>query len=296
MNRGKLHEYFLKYPRIGKKVRELFYMITVPSKKEREKIKFEIHLAEHCNLNCKCCNNFSPLDNEEYLNYDIFLRDIQRMKELFGGEAEQITLMGGEPLLNRDICNIICKVRHAFSKCKLVVVTNGILLLNMPIDFWTCCFDNQVEISVSYYPIKLEIEKIKSVAKKNNVEIKFEIENGTITENYTERIPLDLEGKQNKKLNFKMCYKSNNCIQLKDGKLYTCSLIPNIVHFNNYFCENLDITEDDYVDIYKAKSKEEIIKKLNTPPAFCKYCDWANMESGIKWGISKKDKEEWAEL
>ena len=143
-----------------------------------------------------------------------------------------------------------------------------------------------MEISVSYYPIKLEIEKIKSVAKKNNVEIKFEIENGTITENYTERIPLDLEGKQNKKLNFKMCYKSNNCIQLKDGKLYTCSLIPNIVHFNNYFCENLDITE----------SKEEIIKKLNTPPAFCKYCDWANMESGIKWGISKKDKEEWAEL
>ena len=80
MNRGKLHEYFLKYPRIGKKVRELFYMITVPSKKEREKIKFEIHLAEHCNLNCKCCNNFSPLANEEYLNYDIFLRDIQRMK------------------------------------------------------------------------------------------------------------------------------------------------------------------------------------------------------------------------
>lgn len=94
-SRGKMHELFLRFPKLGKIFRELWYMFSIPNKKPRERIKFELHLAEHCNLNCKCCNNFSPLAKAEYLDLEVFRKDIRRMHELFGGEAEQITLMGG---------------------------------------------------------------------------------------------------------------------------------------------------------------------------------------------------------
>ena len=30
----------------------------------RRKMSFEIHLAEHCNLNCKGCDNYSPVAEE----------------------------------------------------------------------------------------------------------------------------------------------------------------------------------------------------------------------------------------
>ncbi|WP_232473641.1 hypothetical protein [Brachyspira murdochii] len=39
----------------------------------------EIHLAEHCNLNCYSCNHFSQLAKEEYYDIEIFEKDINRL-------------------------------------------------------------------------------------------------------------------------------------------------------------------------------------------------------------------------
>ena len=44
---------------------------------------FEIHLVEHCNLNCKSCDNYSPIAKEEYLDIKSFENDMKRMRELF---------------------------------------------------------------------------------------------------------------------------------------------------------------------------------------------------------------------
>lgn len=293
--RGALHDLFVKYPLIGKIARETWYNITVPNKKPRQLIKFEFHVAEHCNLNCKCCDNFSPLAEKEFINFDVFCRDIERMSKIFKGEAEQITLIGGEPLLNEEICDIIKMCREHFPKCKLRIGTNGLLLKSMKEDFWKTCHESDTEIAVSYYPITLDMEGIKKIAEKYTVNVIFEIENGSITENYTQLVPLDLKGKQNPKLNFKMCPKASNCVLLKNGKLYTCSLIPNIVHFNRFFDENLPLSERDYIDIYENLTSEEILKLLVTVPDFCRYCNFANAEYGIKWDITKYERSEWAE-
>lgn len=51
----------------------------------RKKIKFEVHITEHCNLNCKYCFHFSPLAKEEYLTLEEYERDLARLSELFGG-------------------------------------------------------------------------------------------------------------------------------------------------------------------------------------------------------------------
>lgn len=36
----------------------------------RIRLRFDVHLVEHCNLNCRYCGHYSPLAKEEYLAPD----------------------------------------------------------------------------------------------------------------------------------------------------------------------------------------------------------------------------------
>jgi hypothetical protein len=103
----------------------------------------------------------------------------------------------------------------------------------------------------------------------------------------------DLSGKQNVKQNFKLCYMSNECIQLYNGKLYTCATVSYVDFFNEKFKQNLKVSSDDYIDIYKAKNKDEILNFLSKPIPFCRYCDIKKTKHGIKWEITKKEIGEW---
>ena len=76
---------------------------------------FEVHITEHCNLNCKGCYHFSPLAKEEYLDINEFERDLRRIYELCGDNVERITLLGGEPLLHPDINRFIEVTRKIYA-------------------------------------------------------------------------------------------------------------------------------------------------------------------------------------
>ena len=79
---------------------------------------------------------------------------------------------------------------------------------------------------------------------------------------------------------------------LSHGKLYTCSTIPCIRHFNKFFNKNIPVTEKDYIDIYKAPDKNYIFKKLTEPTPVCAYCDTMHPKT-IKWHISEHKISEW---
>lgn len=57
--------------------------------KENEKpylVHLETHVCDHCNLNCKACNNFSPFVKEpSYADIGQFESDLKRLAELFSG-------------------------------------------------------------------------------------------------------------------------------------------------------------------------------------------------------------------
>ncbi|GHV86054.1 hypothetical protein AGMMS50230_16620 [Spirochaetia bacterium] len=105
--------------------------------------------------------------------------------------------------------------------------------------------------------------------------------------------PLDLKGQQNIAENFKYCGFANSCITLRDGRLYTCASAAHIKFFNDYFKTGLSVTEDDSIDIYKAKNAEEILNFLAAPIPFCRYCNVRGRTKGHKWNISRKDLAEW---
>lgn len=254
---------------------------------------FCVHIVEHCNLKCQFCDHFAPLAEEKFADIKIFEKDFSRLSDLFNAKVDCIGLMGGEPLLHPHLNDFLYVARKYFPKTTLQLYTNGILLLNQSDDFWEACRNNDIIIVNTKYPIKLDFDKIIEVAKKHYVKYGYFDGLGKVSKT-SSHIPLDLEGKQNKHINFINCYHANSCCFLAErGKLLTCSVAPNIKHFNKFFNKNIPLTNDDYIDIYKAKKSDEIMSFLCRPIPFCKFCYVKKRTFGHEWKKSKKYIKEW---
>lgn len=251
----------------------------------------EIHLAEHCNLNCQCCSHFSNLAEPEFTNIEVFERDIKRLSELSNGEINIIHLMGGEPLLNQNCERFFEVARKYFDKTEIKLVTNAILLLKQKDSFWQSMKYNKITLAPTKYPIKIDWDKIKEICKDMNIKLIFFNDEDIIKTSF--KFPLNLDGDENPEWNFRNCVLANTCLILENGRLYTCSYIPNIRHFNKFFNKNIPISVNDYIDIHKARDYQEVLQFLAKPIPFCKYCDVKNRKYGITWKTSTKCIEEY---
>lgn len=254
--------------------------------------KIDIHLTDHCNLNCKGCTHFSPLAEPFYLSVDNFERDLGRLSYLTNGEIEQIFLLGGEPLLHPKLTEFFPIARTLFPKSKLIIITNGILLCKQDDNFWQACKRNDIQIWVSVYNLSIDQKTPEQKAREYGVFLGYTStgNDDKNRRNWT-KCKLDLDGGQYWIDSFEHC-SVKNCVTLKKGKLYTCCTLAHIEHFNKYFDKNLDISEFDYVDIYKIDSGKAILDTLVKPVPFCRYCKSKEYEA-CYWEPSKKDIKEW---
>lgn len=254
-------------------------------------LSFEVHLTEHCNLNCKGCDHFCPVAEPAFTDLSVFTKDFQRLSELFAGEAREIHLLGGEPLLNPDIEQFCQIARENFPRAVIDIVTNGLLLCQMPDSFWFCCKENRIGIRPTKYPVNVDYSGAEKKAHAFGVDYVYFNDSKqlkTMTHNR-----YDLDGLQDPRQSFADCSRANKCIYLADGKLYTCTFIPNIHHFNKFFGTDIPVSERDYIDIYKASSADEILEFLSHPVPFCRFCNIAGAELDQPWGISKRQMDEW---
>jgi MoaA/NifB/PqqE/SkfB family radical SAM enzyme len=185
-------------------------------------------------LNCKYCDHFSPLARKEFLDIQSFTHDMSRLSNLSNGLVGRIGLMGGEPLLHPELLRFLPVVREYFPQTIIQIVTNGILLLKQSDIFWRTCARYKIEIVLTKYPLALDFDKIEQYAEQYNVSFKYFEDNKNIQKK-SYFIPLNLRGNSNPRINFLKCFHANNCIFLKNGKLFPCPIAPNINHFKGYF-------------------------------------------------------------
>jgi organic radical activating enzyme len=256
--------------------------------RRKEKLAFQTDVVEGCNLNCAGCNQFAPLREKKFLDISSFEKDIKRIAELSNGECD-LSFQGGEALMHPNITEFFDIARKYITTGEVSVITNGILLLKQAESFWQNCNKNKIKIFLSPYPIKLDLEKIIEIAYKYSVELEYTIAG---KKSYFAKKPLNVEGKYDIVKNFRKCIMSN-CYTLRNGKMFACPTAGYIDWFNEYFGTDFKIAEKDYIDIYTAKSMDEILDFVCKPLPFCRYCDIDNIQFGIKWGISKKEISEW---
>jgi sulfatase maturation enzyme AslB (radical SAM superfamily) len=268
------------------------YMTMRTRLKKRDLLVFDVLLCDHCNLNCKGCQVFSPLAPEHFLKLSDYERDIAHLSHLFNGKMEYISLIGGEPLLHPGITEIIQITRKYFPQGAVQIITNGLLLLKQPQKFWESCKENNAVIFVTKYPIKLDIEGIKEKAAEHGVTMSF-FWGDDVPEKTFWKKPLDISGKQNAVESFNHCQDANRCIQLRDGRIYGCSTAAYSEFFNQFFNTNLALKESDSIDIHKTDNPNDILNFMCAPKPFCRYCKPKEIVYGLDWAVSKKQIEEW---
>ncbi len=253
--------------------------------------RLEVDITHHCNLNCAGCSAFSPLIADPLIaDFDAFKRDMKRLSCLLDGRLSVLHLMGGEPLLHPQIGDFAQCARTYFPDTAIRIVSNGILLAEMPDAFWAICRESRIIISVTRYPIKLNYAIVSAIAESHGVDFEFF---STAVDKTTMNIAFDPSGKQNPCESFTNCNMANFCVRLRNGKLSTCSLVLNIEFFNNAFGTSMHPCPDDYIDIHTVQTGRDILDFLSKPIPFCRFCAVQSRTYDNPWRISSRDINEW---
>ena len=257
-------------------------------------LKVEIHVTENCNLNCKCCEHFSPLASVANISADYFESNLRKLKSVIKEDRKlNLYILGGEPTLHPELAQLLSISRSVFSNISIHsirLVTNGILLNKKNDAFWKTVKEEEIIISVTEYPIDVDYDYIWK--KCEEYSIKYEIFHTEITK-YMRFFPIDNKGQQNPNESFNLCPIAHRCCFLKDYKIYTCPRIPNIHYLNEAFGFNMQVSNNEYINLDSIQSEDEIWDFLNAPNDFCKYCDVKHTNMKIEWERSSKQIKEW---
>src|SRR5574344_1735147 len=132
----------------------------------------DIHITNHCNLNCCCCDHLARLADQWFADINEYKKLLLRLKFiLHDKKLYNISLMGGEPLLHSGIIQF-CKIsRDIFPDVNIKLVTNGILLEDKKEMFFKKLKEYNIEIYVSDYFDGKNFYKMNLLKEKKNNQI-----------------------------------------------------------------------------------------------------------------------------
>lgn len=241
----------------------------------------ELHLADRCNMNCTGCSHFSPFADEWQADASRIADDLSVLMAKFPGGIRHVNLLGGEPLLHRDVCGVIECVRVVCPKAKITIVTNGLLLLSQNVQFWNTCRRARVHLNLTLYgPMKT---KRRAIVDKCSLEhVPLRVQERDVF--FARMVP---DGSSNPTRAFRFCRRTTYCPYLREGRLYICaqayhirdfareaskSGLPNVDGFD----EGLDIRQN-------GLSWRNILDYLMRPGKVCRFCsdslrlmEWGN--------------------
>jgi len=252
-------------------------------------IGFEYDITAHCNLNCAGCSHYSPIAEKEFVTAEQAQRELSRIGDVAGGKCEYIHIMGGEPLLNPELEQILKIARTCFPVGEIQLVTNGILLAVQPDSFWEICRDNSVSLHITKYPVKIPMTRIRAFATTFGVELKW-FRSGDRFIKYT----IDHAAGHDEEQAFTLC-PMHECAQYHNGKLYHCSITGCVYKLNKAFDCSFEISDGDYIDIFGDVTVEDVLAFMSRPIPFCRYCnpmEWRT-QNQFSWHISECVPEEW---
>lgn len=263
-------------------------------------INVSYHLTDSCNLNCAGCYHFSPLATKgDVASIEEFESDIRKLSEVMEGEVTVLTLFGGEPLLHPKAYSFPYIIKKYLPYTQVDFITNGILIPEQPEEFWTSCIKNDVVIEWTLYPITQQLKgRIKKCLESHGVEYRYF---GGESTKYLGHTVIDIDaigtngqkGRNDARWQWLHCERAGNCIQLKKHRLYPCSIAANAHLLKEYFQLDIRLSQYDGIDIFKAKSRQEITSFLAKPIPFCRYCNVQKQTNGHQFSISKKELAEW---
>jgi hypothetical protein len=248
--------------------------------------KLMTHVADHCNLNCKSCNNFSPLEpRANFRSAEEYESNLQRIQELFDN-VMLLGLQGGEPLLDPGLTlEFAMAARKRFPLADVCIYTNGLLIPSTADSILASFAELGVEIWITVYS---ETAKVldEATAKLDRNGAKWYIFGERVKFNkYLTQYPFE-----DMTYNRERCI-SASCHYLSGHKIYKCVEAGCIESFDKKFGTTL--YQDSGVDIHSSRDGWEAARTLTDACYLCAYCArHANIK--IEWSNARDYKpEDW---
>lgn len=249
----------------------------------------ELHIADHCNLNCMGCLHFTPLAEKWCANPVEIGRDLLALRTKFK-YIRHVTLLGGEPLLHLDYEKIVAEVSRVSPESLITIVTNGVLLKRDAFDrFLEVCKRFSVRVKWTIYP-PMRSYKEEVIARFRNAGVcLFTVEVGDF---YVKMNP----NGGNPKSALRFCRKTTYCPYLRDGRIYTCAQAFHIKDYIRLYEKEAgkksEMVTSKGLDVYdETICGWSVLKYLMTPCETCRFC--ADSFRYIPWSQSNKHFEEW---
>lgn len=229
----------------------------------------EMHIADYCNLNCKGCTHFSPIFEKKLPDFETRIKDVLLLKSKFS-DILYFSILGGEPFLNSDIIRYIEEIRNLLPDTYIQIVTNGLLLLGLEDEIFSCIRENKITVSISEYaPTHNRIKEIEEKLMSHQI-------------SYIIR-PYDNKQKFNMPLSLseqsKYPYKciSNGCVNIWNGKIARCPTLMYMEKFNEVFHTNLPT--EGIMQMSDCPDGFELLELLQKKVPLCDHC----IEYPITW-------------
>ena len=249
----------------------------------------EIHVVDHCNLNCTGCLHFTPFARKWFADPERIGRDVAALRSHFRF-IRHVTLLGGEPLLHPDYEKAVLAVKSASPESLITIVTNGANLKGEILDeFVGMCKRHGIRVKWTVYPPFRDSKK-EIMEAFESAGVNFFIV--VVGDFYVMMNPVG--GDARKAMRF--CRKTTYCPYLRDGRLYTCA---QAFHIRDYIGAYERATGTKTVmqqaaglDVYDGVlSGWKILNYLMTPCETCRFC--SDRPRFITWSQGCRDVKEW---
>lgn len=242
----------------------------------------QYHIADHCNLNCKGCNHFSPLVKEKkFPDLNSVISDLEHLSKIVD-YIDWIAILGGEPFLNPDWKLYAMETRKIWKYSFISIFTNGLLLNKLSENDFEFLRKWNIGITISLYKNNWGfIDDILIKIKKNGINCNVNMEDGPICEFSSS---FDLKSKDDYVIKRKLCTQYCTCI--RNGNITPCAPMMFVDIFNDYF--HTDIPQDKALNIYEEElTFEKFKEKLARPMKICRYCNMTKIKEWENANISK---------
>lgn len=176
----------------------------------------EVHILNHCNLNCDHCCSYSPLLKKWEIEPEQVQKDLLAIKKYL--RPSFLKIVGGEPTLHSKLLEIL-KVAKASSISPIVsLTTNGNFLSKVTDE----CLEYLDWITVSIYPKRNytneDIKKFAKKAKSFGVTMNWKVQDKFVNMNRPE-----LADHKTSKETFQGCWIHHRCHSVREGYFYCCT-------------------------------------------------------------------------
>lgn len=227
-------------------------------------IELEMHIVDHCNLNCAGCNHFCPLAKPFYISLKEFQNQLEIVKEKLPS-LKWLMLLGGEPTLHPQLLELCQIARQLFPNITIEILTNGKDLSNVAKQIKEFQKIN-INFTIAQYNIEYNDQDIKTVCNIPGNNFSWG------RESFLQTL-VDIDGSQDMEENFFYhCHHQLPCFTLQDYKIFECPFAAHIRHFIKKFNCDIPLIKDiDYLDL-NTITLNKLEQFSYQPKNICKYC------------------------